>query len=157
MTKPADPAAIELIKKFEGCRLEAYRDQGGVWTVGWGTTGAGIGPGTRWTQERADLELGVRADLAASCVDESVKVPLNMWQRSALTDFVYNLGCGAFKSSTLLRLLNEGLYTKVPFQLRRFVYVNRTLVHGLERRREAECVLWEYGRMLDSTNGIVHA
>jgi lysozyme len=51
------PAGLAQLKRDEGCRLNAYQDEGGVWTIGYGCTGKGIGPGLVWTQAQADAEL----------------------------------------------------------------------------------------------------
>lgn len=45
---------LALTREFEGCRLEAYQDQGGVWTIGYGHTGPDVHEGLTWTQEQAD-------------------------------------------------------------------------------------------------------
>ena len=47
---------ISLVKKFEGCKLEAYKCAAGVWTCGWGST-RGVREGDVWSQEKADIML----------------------------------------------------------------------------------------------------
>ncbi len=102
------PAGIALIKEKEGWYPKAYKDPVGVWTIGWGTTGAEAVPGRVITKEQGEAFL--KADLkdAENDVKRLVKVVLNQNEFDALVSFVYNLGAGAIASSTLLKLLNRG-------------------------------------------------
>lgn len=114
--KPVPPprktndAGKKIIKEEEGCRLEAYDDGVGVLTIGWGHTGSDVTPGLRITQQRAD-ELFLQ-DLAKfeRGVQDLVKVRVSENQFGALVSFAYNVGLGAFKESTLLRLVNEAKF-----------------------------------------------
>jgi lysozyme len=132
---------LELIKSFEGCRLEAYPDPGtggAPWTIGWGTT-AGVTPGMRITQQEADDLLAEDVGKAAGVVTRLVKVPLNQNQFDALTSFVYNCGAGNFQQSTLLRLLNEGAGEAAADEFPKWVHGgNGATLPGLVRRRAAE-------------------
>ena len=136
---------LDLIKSFEGLRLEAYDDNGarpgGVWTIGYGHT-KGVQPGDRITHD--DAERLLREDLAVAirAVERKVSVPLSDNQFAALVSWTFNLGEGALQRSTLLRRLNAGRYDDVPDQIRRWVYQGRTRLRGLERRRAAEAELW---------------
>ena len=79
----------------EGCRLGAYQDTGGVWTIGYGVTGPEIGPGVVWTQRQADYEFMVRyasARLAASRVAGQCFAALAPWRQYALVDIAYECG-----------------------------------------------------------------
>jgi lysozyme len=67
---------------------------------------------------------------------------LNQNQFDALVSFAFNVGDGAFRSSTLLRLLNQGQYDQVPAQLRRWNMDNGHVVQGLINRRNKEIALW---------------
>lgn len=120
----------------------AYRDSGGVLTIGYGHTGPDVKAGMKITLERAEdlLEADLRA--AATVVLAKVRVPLSGPQAAALTDFVFNVGATQFAGSTLLRLLNAGDYASVPLQLMRWVYDNGKVVAGLRNRRIAEVSLW---------------
>src|SRR5574337_412189 len=102
-------AAIDLIKAAEGLRLTAYRDSVGVLTIGYGSTG-GIKPGQTITPEQAEAMLVDDLDEAAEAVRQLVTVPLTQGQFDALCSFVFNLGAGRLRDSTLLRLLNQGKY-----------------------------------------------
>lgn len=134
-------AGLELIKEFEGFRSRAYLCPAGVWTVGYGHT-QGVRSGDVVTREQAEALL--RQDLtdAEHAVDKWVDVPLGGNQFAALVSFVFNVGSGAFKDSTLLRLLNRGDYLSVPGQLKRWNKSGGRVLKGLVRRREAEAKLW---------------
>lgn len=131
-------AGINLIKKFEGCRLTAYKCPAGIWTIGYGHTGSDVYAGKTITQAEADKLL--KTDLMIHCnnVSKLVKVPLNQNQFDALVSFEYNIGYGAFKDSTLLKLLNQKKYTEASLQFERWVYAGKTRLQGLVNRRNAE-------------------
>lgn len=134
--------ALALIKQFEGCKLSAYPDPGSggdPWTIGWGATGPGIARGVMWTQAQADSRLaedvskfaaGVNAMLAAA--------PTTPSQRGALISFAYNVGLGALKESTLLRMHKDGDYAGAAGQFGRWNKAAGKVLNGLTRRREAE-------------------
>lgn len=96
---------IDLITQREGCKLEAYRDSVGVWTIGVGHT-AGVVEGMTITQEEA-MDL-LREDLAWSEAAVNMISPLEQNQFDALVSFVFNVGQGAFASSTMRRMLVAG-------------------------------------------------
>ena len=127
----------ELIKKWEGLRLEAYLDGGGVPTIGWGHT-KGVKMGDKITLEQAQAFFDEDYNEAAFAVLANVNVPLNENQLGALICFVYNVGMGAFKQSTLLRLLNEGKYIEASNQFPRWNKDNGQVVTGLTNRRLEE-------------------
>lgn len=132
---------IELIKKFEGLRLEAYQCSAGVWTIGYGTT-SNIREGMKITRSQAEEYL-VRDLLAfEQSINARVKVPLKQYQFDALICFVYNVGVGAFSKSSLLKLLNAGNYEAVPAQLMRWTKAGGKELVGLVKRRRAEAALW---------------
>lgn len=130
---------IELIKSFEGCRLVGYADLGGVPTVGYGSTGPDVTVGMKITQQQADARL--LKDLARfeTGVSDLVKVSINQNEFDALVSFSFNVGLGALKQSTLLRLLNDGTdRTTVAAEFSRWDKVDGKSVEGLTRRRKAE-------------------
>jgi lysozyme len=86
--------------------------------------------------------LGQDLEGAERTVNEAVTVPLNQNQFDALVSFTFNVGNGAFRGSTLLKLLNQRQYDQVPTQLRRWVMDNGHVVQGLVNRREKEIALW---------------
>ncbi|WP_434632573.1 lysozyme [Chromobacterium sp. CV08] len=131
-------AGLALIKHFEGLRLIAYQDLVGVWTIGYGHTGADVRAGLRITDAEAEqLLLGDLARFEAG-VANAVKVPLNPNQFAALVSFSYNLGLGSLQQSTLLRLLNRGDYAGAAEQFPRWNRAGGNAVAGLTRRRLEE-------------------
>lgn len=140
------PVALELIKRWEGCRLEAYPDPGtgsDPWTIGWGSTGEGIAPGTVWTQQQADarLERDVRAFMAG--VKALLKRKATPNQLGAMTSLAYNIGLGAFGGSTLLRKFNAGDLDGAAWQFDRWVYAGGRVMKGLVNRRLDERRVFE--------------
>lgn len=129
--------AQQLIVEFEGIELEAYKCPAGVWTIGVGST-KNVKEGMKITMEEAMLRLSEDMQDAETCVNLAVKTHLTEGQRAALISFVFNLGCGNFQSSTLLRVLNEGDYTRAANQFLRWDKVKGKVVAGLTRRRMAE-------------------
>jgi len=137
--------ATEEIKRHEGCKLEAYPDPGtggDPWTVGYGATGPDIHEGTVWTQEEADSDLAKRLNTLGERVDSVVKVEINDNQKAALCSFAYNVGMGNLKSSTLLRLLNEGNYDGAAEQFKEWNKAAGHVLQGLVTRRQAEAELF---------------
>jgi GH24 family phage-related lysozyme (muramidase) len=101
---------VKKLEQREGKRNKAYKDTKGIWTIGVGHTGPNVYEGLAWTDQQ--IEDALRDDLAwaEQTVNESVKVILTQNQYDALVSFVFNIGATAFKKSTLLKLLNQGLY-----------------------------------------------
>lgn len=127
----------ELTTSFEGLRLEAYLDTGGVPTIGYGHT-AGVRMGQKITKEQALKFLDEDIAEAVEAVNYLVKVSLTQNQFDALVDFTFNVGSGALGSSTLLRKLNVGDYEGAAQELLRWNKDNGKVIAGLTRRREAE-------------------
>ncbi len=139
-------AGLNLIQSFESLRLAAYPDPGSKdgkpWTVGFGSTGPDIGPGTVWTKEQAITRFANDLAKFEQAVSLLVKVPLTQNQFDALVSFTYNLGVGSLKSSTLLKMLNEGFYANAGLQLLRWDKNDGKVMAGLTRRRKAELKLF---------------
>ena len=130
---------INLIKNFEGLRLEAYQCSSGVWTIGYGHTGADVYKGRKITQTEAETLL--KQDLTVHCnnVSKLVKVSLNQNQFDALVSFEFNAGYGNLSTSTLLKLLNKGDYAGAANQFERWIYdTNKKPLEGLKNRRKKE-------------------
>ena len=129
-----------LIRQFEGCHLRAYVCPAGVWTIGWGATGRGVGPGVTWTQAQADARLEQDAQAFARAV-ETMTPGLQPRELCALADFAYNLGVGAYRGSTLRRRVDARDWEGARVQLARWVYGGGRRLLGLVRRRAAEAAL----------------
>lgn len=135
---------IGLIEQFEGFRAKCYQDTGGVWTIGFGHACPAGDPfrNSILTREQAEALLRKDVQHAVEAVNTHVTVPLKQEQFDALVDFVYNVGAGAFASSTLLRKLNAGHCCAVPDELRKWTRDNGQVIAGLIARRRAEIALY---------------
>lgn len=137
----ASNTLVEGVKRFEGLRLTAYRDSGGLPTIGYGTT-KGVKMGMVITAQKAEEML--RADLAgAENSVNALKLNLKQGQFDALVDFVYNLGIGNLKSSTLLKKIKAGAPTaEIQAQFNKWVFCKGVKLPGLVKRRAWEAGLW---------------
>ncbi|HEO9917528.1 phage lysozyme family protein [Enterobacter roggenkampii] len=137
---------IALIKQFEGCKLTAYQDSVGVWTIGYGWTkpvdGKPIRAGMTINQETAERLLKTGLVSYESDVSRLVKVGLTQGQFDALVSFTYNLGARSLSTSTLLRKLNAGDYAGAADEFLRWNKAGGKVLNGLTRRREAERALF---------------
>ncbi|MBB4077374.1 GH24 family phage-related lysozyme (muramidase), partial [Bartonella fuyuanensis] len=115
---------LELIKQWEGLRLEAYKDAACIWTIGYGhTSHAGqplVKKGMHITKKEAEEILCDDLKKFEKAVETSVKVSLTDSQFAALVSFCYNVGTCAFCKSTLLKKLNQGDYESVPVELQKW-------------------------------------
>ena len=130
---------LAVIKKFEGLRLESYMCPSSVATVGYGHT-HGVKLGMTITEEQADEFLKHDVESFEQCVSTYTNVKVNQNEFDALVSFAFNVGCGAYKDSTLRRLLNEGQDKKVVAeQFGRWVKgADGQPLPGLVTRRQAE-------------------
>ena len=133
---------IALIKRFEGCELKAYLCSAGVPTIGFGST-RGVSMDMEITQERAEALLLEDISDFEEEVNKCVKVPLTQNQFDALVAWTFNLGGTNLRNSTMLIVLNEGEYEKVPSEMKRWNKAAGKTLEGLIRRREAESLLFK--------------
>ena len=133
---------LSLIKKFEGCELEAYKCAAGVLTIGYGST-KGVKEGDTITQEEADKLLLHEMEEYEGYINDAVTVDLKQNQFDALVSWVFNLGPANLKASTMLKVLNNKEYDDVPAQIKRWNKAGGKVLQGLIRRREAEALLFE--------------
>lgn len=128
---------IALIKQFESCRLQAYPDQRGIPTIGWGHTGPEVHLGLVWTQSQADSALKDDVQTAVLGVIKGLDVAVGQNAFDALVSFTYNVGVDAEAHSTLLKLVNA----RSPAAAAEFLkwdHTNGVVNPGLLRRRQAE-------------------
>lgn len=130
-------AGMALTERFEGCRLDAYQDVRGVWTIGFGHT-AGVVSGMTCTQAQADEWLKTDTEWAVHTVQSEVDVALKQEEFDALVDFVFNLGSGNFSHSTLLKDLHKGDMEAAAGEFQKWDLAGGKVVAGLLRRRMAE-------------------
>lgn len=141
------PGGLQLIKQFEGFAqvrpdgmVEAYPDAGTggqPWTIGWGSTGPGIGPDTVWTRAQADARFEADLTRYAAEVAEAIgDCPTSQTQFDALVSFHYNTG--AIKRATLTRLHCAGQFDDAAQEFDRWKYAGGRVLRGLVKRRTAE-------------------
>lgn len=151
MANAINTAGLNLVKTFEGLRLQAYQDQVGVWTIGYGHTGPDVYDGLRISigeaddllrQDMADAESAVRTAVADHPTTDN--------QFAAMVSLCFNIGPGGarsgFRQSTVLKFHNSGAFDKAgeAFLLWNKVHRDGALVvsDGLARRRRAEQTLY---------------
>lgn len=130
-------AGREFIKEHEGCKLTAYQDSVGVWTIGVGHT-LGVFEGQTIDQAEADRLLAADLVSAEKCINNSFPFGLTQNQFDALTSFVFNLGCAALRNSTLLRKLTEGDDVGASEEFLKWNHAGGRVVAGLTTRRADE-------------------
>jgi len=131
-------AGLDLIRKFEGLRLEPYFDAVGIATIGYGHVLRPGEPHEAITEEEANELLSIDVQIAERCVNNSVRVNITDGQYSALVSFVFNLGCRALGGSTLLRKLNDGDDAGAADEFLQWVRAGGRKLPGLVARRHAE-------------------
>jgi lysozyme len=132
-----DDVGFNFLKSQEGCRLLAYQDQAGVWTIGYGCT-EGVKPGDQITIDQAESLFKVQLAKYEIAVTEFTLIPITQNEFNALVSFTYNLGIKSFKSSTLLKYLNEGLRKGAADQFLVWCNIDGQHNQGLENRRIRE-------------------
>jgi lysozyme len=135
-------AGADLIKKYEGCRLKAYKCPAGVWTIGFGHTG-NVKEGQVINQVQADALFDKDVQKFVEGVNKLVKVEINQNQFDALVSFTYNLGIGALKKSTLLQYVNKKQFDKAANEFDRWNKAGGEVLKGLVNRRNSEEALFE--------------
>jgi len=138
-----DEAGLIIIEQFEGFRPEPYYCPAGVPTIGYGTThyeGRPVGiddnPISRSTAEHFLREQVDK--IYGKAVNHYVRVPITQNQFDALTSFTYNEGTHAFKTSHLLRYINEGRFKKASKEFHKWNKGGGHVIKGLATRREQE-------------------
>lgn len=140
--------AIDLIKSFEGLKLEAYLCSAGVPTIGYGTTiypnGVKVKIGDKISSTEAFAFISHDVSKFSKQLDSTLSedIELNDNQYAAVLSLVYNIGITNFKSSTLLKLINNGHHENRPQEVAdEFLKWNKAagkVMHGLSNRRKKE-------------------
>ncbi len=144
MARAMNEAGLKILKRYEGCRLKAYRCPAGVWTIGWGHTG-GVKQGEVWTQARADAQLIVDIERYCAGVERAVRVKVSDNQFSALASLCYNIGEGALANSTVIRRLNAGDRAGAAAAFAMWRRGGGRVLPGLVERRAQEAALFLKG------------
>lgn len=130
--------AVPLVKRWEGCRLTAYRCPAGRWTCGYGHT-EGVKAGMVWTQQRAEEVLAKDLKIYQKGVLESCPSLKNSPNRlAACISLAYNIGTGAFKRSSVAKYINAGLYQQAADAFLMWKMVGGKVSQGLLNRRKDE-------------------
>jgi lysozyme len=142
-------SAIDIASAFvaahEGCRLTAYQDSVGVWTIGYGHTGAGVVQALTWSQARADEQLATDLQQVDDAVTKLKKRLLSDQQLAALISFAFNLGAGALAGSTLLQKVNDCDFIGAAHEFPKWDRAGGTELRGLLIRRFEEAALFLKG------------
>lgn len=140
-TMRASERAYNMLREFEGLRLVAYGDIGGVQTIGYGHT-RNVQPGKTISRDVAEQYL--REDVAdvEHNIGVTVSVQLRQTQYDALVSWMFNLGFGAWQKSGALHHLNLGDYDLCIGIMCLYTRAAGRIIPGLQRRREAERALW---------------
>ena len=139
---------IEIIKKHEGFRSHPYLCPAGVPTIGYGATYYKNGKKVSLSdapisKSEGVLLLGDMLDRYENGVNRYVQHPINQNQFDALVSFAYNLGLGALKTSTLLKVINSNPNDPdIRRQFKRWVRASGRILPGLEKRRKEEADLY---------------
>lgn len=132
---------VALIKKYEGCKLTAYKCPAGIWTIGYGTT-KDVQKGQTITQARAD-ELLVQDLRKFESVVNDLHINLRQQQFDALISWIYNLGAGNFAVSTFKKkITNLNADEAITDELVKWVNAGGKPLLGLKRRRVEEANMW---------------
>lgn len=139
----ATPGGIALIHRWESLRLAAYLDSGGLPTIGWGTTkypdGRRVKMGDTCTADQADAWFRFDLGRTERDVDSLTRDDVTPRQFDALVSLTYNIGGGAYRGSTLRRLVNANPNDSgIRGQFMRWIYDDGVPVPGLKNRRQAE-------------------
>lgn len=146
---------IDLIKMFEGCRLEAYKCPAGVWTIGYGTT-KNVKQGMKITLDEAN-KLLLEDIKPLEITLNALGINFTQNQFDALISWLYNLGVGSFKTSTLRKKLLAGESDdEITEQIIKWVNAGGKPLLGLKKRRveEANLFLNKARYYIDSQNNI---
>ena len=128
---------LDIVRFYEGLRLQAYLCPAGIPTIGYGHT-KNVKLGDVCTKQQAEEWLENDFFMAKTDVKAVVKVPLRQNQLEALSSFVFNLGVRKLIQSTLLKKLNAGDYTGAASEFDKWVYSGGVKLTGLIKRRAAE-------------------
>ena len=132
---------LDLIRRFEGLRLDAYRCPAGIWTIGYGHTGSDVREGLTITPLIAGTFLRADVGRFGEGVERCAGL-CTQGQFDALVSFAFNLGLNALRVSTLLKLHRLGQHKLAAAEFSRWVHAGGKELPGLVRRRAAEAVLY---------------
>ena len=141
MVRKASKQAYNIVRRFEGLRLEAYKCPAGKWTIGYGHT-KNVKEGDKITKEYAETLLICDVKDCEHEIND-YKLRLNQNQYDALVSFVFNIGGKQFSTSTLLKKLKVNVNdTSIAYEFSRWIYSAGKVESGLIKRRNEESNLY---------------
>ena len=142
-TRKITQDGLDFIQDVEGCKLYAYLDTGGVWTIGVGHTGPEVVKGLTCSMEQALQWLKEDSEEAQEGIRRLVKGLLTQNQFNALVSFVFNVGVSAFSKSTMLKFINKGDFDGAAKEFTKWNKDNGKEILGLTKRRILEQSVFE--------------
>ena len=140
-----DKYGLNLIIKFESCKLTAYKVDNAekYYTIGYGHYGADVKKDMKISKDTAIKLFRNDIKYFESCVNSCLKVKITQSMFNALVSFCYNVGFGAFKSSTLLKYVNKKQFTKASKEFKKWNKCGGKVLKGLVKRRLLEKIEFE--------------
>lgn len=136
---------VKLVKKFEGFSPVPYLCPAGYWTIGYGKVIGKEYKDIRVTEEEAEKMLIEDLLKVEKTIKPMIKVNIHEWMLDALISFSYNVGCWAFKVSTMRKKINEGRLLDAADEFMKWIFAGGKPLAGLIRRRKAEKILYLEG------------
>lgn len=142
---------VQLLKHYEGCRLESYKCSAGIWTIGYGNTfhadGRPVKQGDKITQSEAEELLPIILKKFAQAVFGRT-AKMEQHEFDALVCFTYNVGIGAFEGSTMLKKIRKELpAAEIAVEFHKWNKAKGRVLNGLVKRRAAEAWLYQHGKV----------
>lgn len=140
-----------VIKHFEGLKLKAYKDAGGVWTIGYGATtyenGKHVKEGDEITPYTAGILLVWHVLQAGRELERLITSDVTQCQFDALVSFLYNIGGAKFKNYTIRRIVNNNPndIEAVKIWLPKYAFAGKKKLPGLVKRRAVELNIYLHG------------
>ena len=140
-----DKYGEKLIKKFESCKLTAYKADKSekYYTIGWGHYGADVNKNMKISKETANKLFENDIKYFETSVNNCLKVKVTQSMFNALVSFTYNVGYGNFKKSTLLKYVNKKQFRKASNEFKKWNKCGGKVLKGLVNRRKLEQVEFE--------------
>lgn len=136
---------VKLVKKFEGFSPVPYLCPAGYWTIGYGKVIGKEYKDIRVTEEEAEKMLIEDLLKVEKTIKPMIKVNIHEWMLDALISFSYNVGCWAFKVSTMRKKINESRLLDAADEFMKWIFAGGKPLAGLIRRRKAEKSLYLEG------------
>jgi lysozyme len=139
---------LALLRSMEGLSLDAYPDGNG-WSIGYGHHGPDVYPGMQITEQRAEQLLTSDLERFELGVESLLQAPAHQEEFDAMVNLAYNIGLGAFRDSTLLKMVNAGRHAEAVAEFAKWTKSGLENLPGLRTRREREAALYRKGGRAD--------